>query len=343
MAPMNQSSNNHSSNHYGEDVAATHRQANILASCYGPSGIPEVPSTGLPSPPSSPPLAAITSTNELALTPKANKPSAQRSSYFQHGRSGSSSSSSSSDSDSTTRQQHRRRGATLRIREECERFFCEMLYAMFLGERNSVSQRSGLASVYYNNNINNNINDDAMVLDHHHHHRGSGGSEAARAPYAFGQLTPPDDNDCSPIADKSLMASHGIGLGGWGAGVGAGGHAVSNWLEIWDYAGGSSFRAFVAEDTRTGEEGDKSLFVFFDAHVLSRDLKQALVALIELADGPLSCAHMVICIDRSIPGEEAKALTKGLQWAGFSPTTLDFWSGGLDVVSDRWLFMGMEI
>jgi len=52
---------------------------------------------------------------------------------------------------------------------------------------------------------------------------------------------------------------------------------------------------------------------------------------------------MVICIDRLIPGVEAKALMKGLQWAGFSPTTLDFWSGGMDAVSDRWLFMGMEI
>jgi len=48
-------------------------------------------------------------------------------------------------------------------------------------------------------------------------------------------------------------------------------------------------------------------------------------------------------MDRLIPDEEAKVLVKGLQWAGFSLTTLDFWSGGLDVVSDRWLFMGMEV
>ncbi len=52
---------------------------------------------------------------------------------------------------------------------------------------------------------------------------------------------------------------------------------------------------------------------------------------------------MVICIDRSIPGDDARAMIKGLQWAGFSLTTLDYWSSGLDVVSDQWLFMGMEV
>lgn len=68
-----------------------------------------------------------------------------------------------------------------------------------------------------------------------------------------------------------------------------------------------------------------------------------LVALIELAEGPLDCSHMVICIERSIPAEEANGLAKGLQWAGFSLTTLDFWSPGFDVLSNRWLFMGMEV
>jgi hypothetical protein len=44
---------------------------------------------------------------------------------------------------------------------------------------------------------------------------------------------------------------------------------------MWDYAGGASFRAFVADD---GEE--KSLFVFFDIEgVLGRDLKKAYVIL----------------------------------------------------------------
>lgn len=43
------------------------------------------------------------------------------------------------------------------------------------------------------------------------------------------------------------------------------------WMEVWDYAGGASFRAFVANN---GEE--TSLFVFFEIEgVLGRDLKKA--------------------------------------------------------------------
>jgi len=184
---------------------------------------------------------------------------------------------------------------------------------MFLGERNVAPQHSGLASVYYDNHNNNDRND--------------------RPPNAIGpngQLTPPDD---FPIADEIMMGRRrGLNAGANGS--------VRGWLEIWDYAGGSSFRGFVAEDA---SQETKSLFVFFDVHSISRDLKQALVALIELAESPLACSHMVICIERSIPAEETKALTKGLQWAGFSLTTLDFWSAGLDVVSNKWLFMGMEV
>lgn len=46
---------------------------------------------------------------------------------------------------------------------------------------------------------------------------------------------------------------------------------VEAWMELWDYAGGASFRAFVA---RNGIE--KSLFVFFDVEgIVGRDLKKA--------------------------------------------------------------------
>jgi hypothetical protein len=47
---------------------------------------------------------------------------------------------------------------------------------------------------------------------------------------------------------------------------------ISNWLEVWDYRGGSSFRGFVA-----GEGQDKCLFAFFTAAVVGRDLKQGYV------------------------------------------------------------------
>jgi len=185
---------------------------------------------------------------------------------------------------------------------------------MLLGERNKVSQRSRLTSVYRND-----------------YGRSANGPTAAPVVANGGSLppTPPDDY---PIGDSNWMTHSGARHTRTGE--------VLSWLEIWDYAGGSSFRAFVAEDA-TGEE--KSLFVFFDAHVMGRDLKQALVALIELAEGPLRCNQMVVCIDRSIPGEESKALAKGLQLAGFSLTTLDFWTSGCDIVSDRWVFMGMEL
>jgi hypothetical protein len=184
---------------------------------------------------------------------------------------------------------------------------------MFLGERNAAMQSSGLASVYNNNHNTNTYTDrnDGRTPAMGHH----------------GQLTPPDDY---PISDETMMGRYAAQSHG----------AVSDWLEIWDYVGGSSFRAFVAEDP---SRGTKSLFVFFDEHAMSRELKKALVGIIELAEGPLACSHLVICIERSIPEEETKNLTKGLQWAGFSVTTLDFWSKGLDVLSNRWFFMGMEI
>ena len=45
---------------------------------------------------------------------------------------------------------------------------------------------------------------------------------------------------------------------------------VTEWCELWDYAGGNSFRGFVAG---TGDE--RCLFTFFDPSLVTRDLKQA--------------------------------------------------------------------
>jgi len=50
-------------------------------------------------------------------------------------------------------------------------------------------------------------------------------------------------------------------------GTGNGTSIVSDWIELWDYAGGISFRGFVTA------EGEKSLFAFFDASIDGRDLK----------------------------------------------------------------------
>lgn len=73
------------------------------------------------------------------------------------------------------------------------------------------------------------------------------------------------------------------------------------------------------------------------------DVTSSLMALIELADGPLDCSHIVTCIDRRIPVDEARSLSKSLQWVGFDMITLDHWAHDLDVTSKRWMLMGMEL
>ncbi|KAI1105110.1 ornithine decarboxylase antizyme-domain-containing protein [Jackrogersella minutella] len=277
MAPMKNNQNNFSSSSssssYGEAVA---RQVNVLASCYLVDPTASLKglhycttgASGLPSPPSSPPLAAITSSNELALQPKNKKRSTNNAAPISRSRRG---------------------GATLQIREECERFFCETMKSVFQVEWNMASNGSCLTGV---NNY---------------------------------SLTPPPDDYPMP---QSTMSDIDIKPA----------VNVNGWMEFWDYAGGASFRAFVVED---GDE--KSLFAFFDNGLVGRDLKQALIALIELADGPVGCAHVVICVDRRMPADYAKALMRSLQWVGFELTTLDHWAKDVDVTSNKWLFMGMEI
>lgn len=67
------------------------------------------------------------------------------------------------------------------------------------------------------------------------------------------------------------------------------------------------------------------------------------MALLELADGILRCSHVVTCIDRRMPAPEALELTRSLQWVGFEAITLDHWAHDLDVVSRKWVFLGMEL
>ncbi|KAI1262729.1 ornithine decarboxylase antizyme-domain-containing protein [Xylariaceae sp. FL1019] len=288
MAPMKNSNNSSSSNHYGEDDMPL---VNVLASCYLVSPTASLKglhycTTGAAGA-ECPPLAAITSSNELALQPKPKK----------HGR------RTSSDKVTTSlgysRTNSRRGGATFQIRDECERFFCETMRAVFQGERNMVSNGSFLSGV-----------------------------SCAQA-----QLTPPDDNLVEfPPTPPSSLPRDGLST------VTTTGAETKGWMEFWDYKGGASFRAFLAED---GDE--KSLFAFIDGGLIGRDLKHALVALIELADVPLGCSHVVICLDRLMAEDHAKALMKSLQWVGFELTTLDHWAGEIDVISDKWLFMGMEV
>ncbi|KAL7789997.1 ornithine decarboxylase antizyme domain-containing protein [Trichoderma ceciliae] len=174
------------------------------------------------------------------------------------------------------------------IREECERFFCESMKTVFLGERNLSINDSGLTGAYL-------------------------------------QSPPLDTHLADPFNQ--------------GPGLVPAGSLIDAWMEVWDYAGGSSFRGFVADDGK-----EKTLFIFFDIEgVLGRDLKKALMALIELADGPLACSQIITCLDRRMPADHARDLIKSLQWVGFDMATLDHWANDLDVTSKQWIFMGMEL
>ena len=116
---------------------------------------------------------------------------------------------------------------------------------VFQGEWNSASNGSVLTGV--NNNTTNHNN---MINI-------NGGAP----------LTPPDDYPTPPsslsssfssVSNYDLLNRMPVNVDGW--------------MEFWDYAGRTSFRAFVADDAK-----EKSLFAFFDSGLLNdrRDLKQA--------------------------------------------------------------------
>lgn len=67
------------------------------------------------------------------------------------------------------------------------------------------------------------------------------------------------------------------------------------------------------------------------------------MALIELASTALHCAQVVICVERDVDAEESKSLLKSLRWVGFELAALDVWSKKAETVSDKWLFLGMEL
>ena len=68
-----------------------------------------------------------------------------------------------------------------------------------------------------------------------------------------------------------------------------------------------------------------------------------LMALIELAETVFAVGQVIICVDRAVPEDERNTFMKSLRWVGFEMTTLDVWANALDVTSDKWLFLGMEI
>lgn len=134
---------------------------------------------------------------------------------------------------------------------------------------------------------------------------------------------------------------------------------VREYMEIYDYhTDGTRFRGFVAE-----KDGERAMFAFFEKEVIGQDLKPGyvhlppeytkrlvadtlyrLTALLELAstDG-FDCSQLVVCLDRTADGEATADLTKDLGWVGFELIMLDQWSGLECTLSDRWVFMAMDV
>lgn len=132
---------------------------------------------------------------------------------------------------------------------------------------------------------------------------------------------------------------------------------ITHFLELWDYLGGCSFRGFIAQEGLcpgqfpsgpTEDAPEKTLFLFFSP-TNSLELKNALIALIELGSECFKCENLVICIDREAEG--LRDLVKDLGWVGFELVTLDKWMGksgkaektSQGGISDKWLFVGMEL
>ncbi|KAL2071648.1 hypothetical protein VTL71DRAFT_12883 [Oculimacula yallundae] len=261
MAPSEQ---DHSSSNWNGETVVT----SVLASAYAVDSSARLSgfhySTTGAGGAKCPPLAALTSANELALISKTN-PNRKR--------------------ETDGKRKSRKEGAAYHIRGECERLFCETMKVVFLGDAGKTTNNGSFEI----------------------------GTNVHSAP----------DESVNVHEDYFVKRPS---------------QALDAWVEIWDYSGGSSFRGFV------GGDGDKkSLFAFFDSAVVGRDLKQGLMALIELAESVFAVNQVVICLDRSVPEVDRKAFLKSLRWVGFELISLDMWANKLDVTSDRWLYLGMEV
>lgn len=70
----------------------------------------------------------------------------------------------------------------------------------------------------------------------------------------------------------------------------------------------------------------------------------SLMSLLELAGTDrFDCSKLIIGVDRQTEPASAKDLVRDLGWVGFELTMLDEWAGEENCVSDRWLFLGMDL
>lgn len=67
-------------------------------------------------------------------------------------------------------------------------------------------------------------------------------------------------------------------------------------------------------------------------------------ALLELAEtDALDCSQLVICVDRTADKEATEDVTHDLGWVGFELMMLDAWAEQSNCISDRWLFLSMDV
>lgn len=68
------------------------------------------------------------------------------------------------------------------------------------------------------------------------------------------------------------------------------------------------------------------------------------MAVLELCEVDyFSCSRLVVCLDRTTDARAMNALVKDLGWIGFQLTTLNDFTDGDDITSNKWLFMDMDI
>lgn len=191
-----------------------------------------------------------------------------------------------------------------------------MLKAVFLVERDAGFENSLVMDAQSNDN-----NEEAGRRRHSHH----GNAQSKTVCIPQGTIMKHDLPTPSSSPDGRIYPTTGC--------------LVREYLEMWDYTGGTRFRGFVAEK---GDE--RAMFVFFDKEVLGKDLKLGLVALLELASGEyFECEQLIICIDRTADKEHVEDTTRNLSWVGFELMMLDLWSGNTGSLSERWIFVGMDI
>ena len=130
----------------------------------------------------------------------------------------------------------RSQDAAYHVKEECERLFCETLRTVFLVEKDTGLENS-------------------LVMDTRNH------TNASKAV----QIPPPKQQRPATVLQHDLPTPS----------MSPDDHAhadtqslISDYVEVWDYAGSTRFRGFLAE-----KDDLRTLFIFFDQEVMGQDQK----------------------------------------------------------------------